>query len=56
MQTRITGALVLLYAQALSRVVRLTIDDVINDNCLVLLRLGEPPSPVPEPAAGLLLR
>ncbi|MGA5132691.1 hypothetical protein ACPCTO_23095, partial [Streptomyces olivoreticuli] len=55
LRTRIAGTIVLLYAQPLSRVVRLTIDDVTNDNGLVLLRLGDPPSPVPEPAAGLLL-
>ncbi|MFC4517772.1 MULTISPECIES: hypothetical protein [Streptomyces] len=55
LRTRIAGTIVLLYAQPLSRVVRLTIDDVTNEDGLVLLRLGDPPSPVPEPAAGLLL-
>ncbi|MEV7864413.1 hypothetical protein AB0O86_38210 [Streptomyces hirsutus] len=38
-----------------SRVVRLTVDDVIHDDDQVLLRLGEPPSPVPAPVADLLL-
>ncbi|MEV5082106.1 hypothetical protein AB0K74_25755 [Streptomyces sp. NPDC056159] len=33
--------LVLLYAQPCSRVVRLTIDDVVHDNDQVILRLGE---------------
>ncbi len=42
-------------AQPLSRVVRLTIDDVVHDSDQVLLRLGEPPSPVPGPVADLLL-
>ncbi|MFJ1546381.1 helix-turn-helix domain-containing protein [Streptomyces sp. NPDC088246] len=35
--------------------VRLTTDDVLRDDTHVLLRLGEPPSPVPEPVASLLL-
>jgi len=35
--------------------VRLTLDDVIRDGDQVLLRLGEPPSPVPAPVADLLL-
>jgi hypothetical protein len=47
--------IVLLYAQPLTRVVRLTIDDVIRDSDQVLLQLGEPPSPVPEPVADILL-
>ena len=33
----------------------LTLDDVIHDGNQVLLRLGEPPSPVPGPIADLLL-
>jgi len=37
------------------RVARLTIDDVIYDGDQVLLRLGDPPSPLPSPVAGLLL-
>ncbi|MDX3613141.1 hypothetical protein OG920_03080 [Streptomyces europaeiscabiei] len=45
----------LLYAQPLTRIVRLTVDDVVHDGEAVLLRLGEPASPVPEPAASLLL-
>lgn len=55
MRLRVAGVIVLLYAQPLSRVVRLTIDDVIRDGGAVLLRLGEPPSPVPAPVAALLL-
>ncbi|MGW2651635.1 hypothetical protein ACWC2T_43890 [Streptomyces sp. NPDC001393] len=39
----------------MSRIVRLTLDDVIRDGDTVLLRLGEPPSLVPAPAADLLL-
>lgn len=47
--------ILLLYAQPVSRITRLTIDDVIRDGDQVLLRLGDPPTPVPEPVAGLLL-
>jgi integrase len=56
LRTRAAAAIVLLYAQSLSRIVRLTLDDVIRDGDQVLLRLGEPPSPVPGPVADLLLK
>lgn len=46
--------MILLYAQPVSRIVRLTIDDILHDGDHTLLRLGEPPTPVPEPVAGLL--
>ncbi|MBF8190117.1 hypothetical protein ITP53_31215 [Nonomuraea sp. K274] len=52
---RVAGVIVLLYAQPLTRVVRLTIDDLVHDGEALFLRLGEPPSPVPEPVASLLL-
>jgi hypothetical protein len=52
---RIAAVLVLLYAQPLTRIVRLTIDDVLQKNGETLVRLGDPPSPVPEPFAGLML-
>jgi len=55
LRPRVAAIIVLLYAQPLSRVVRLTIDDVIHDGDQVLLRLGDPPSPLPAPAADLLL-
>ena len=55
LRSRVAAVIVLLYAQPLSRVVRLTVDDVIHDGDQVLLRLGEPPSPVPAPVADLLL-
>jgi hypothetical protein len=47
--------ILLLYAQPVSRITRLTIDDVIRDGEQVLLRLGDPPTPVPGPVAVLLL-
>ncbi|MGH3686359.1 MAG: hypothetical protein ACRDQY_07730, partial [Pseudonocardiaceae bacterium] len=52
---RVVALLVLLYAQPVSRLVRLTTDDVLHNGDEVLIRLGDPPSPVPEPFAGLLL-
>ena len=56
LRARAAGSIVLLYAQPLSRVVRLTLDDVTRADQQTLLRLGEPPSPVPEPLAELLFR
>ncbi|MDG9728749.1 hypothetical protein [Streptomyces sp. DH41] len=55
LQNRVVAALVLLYAQPLTRIARLTTDDALHEDGEVLVRLGEPPSPVPEPLAGLLL-
>jgi hypothetical protein len=55
LRSRVAAAIVLLYAQPLTRIVRLSIDDVIHDGDHVFLRLGEPPSPVPGPLAELLL-
>ena len=54
--TRAAAVLMLLYAQPLTRILRLTIDDVLNQDGEVKIRLGEPPAPVPEPFASLLLR
>lgn len=56
LRSRVAGCLMLLYAQPASRIVRLTIDDILRDGKQVLLRLGDPPSPVPEPFAQLLLK
>jgi hypothetical protein len=39
---------------ALTRVVRLTIDDVLHDGETALLRFGEPASPIPAPVASPL--
>ena len=44
----------LLYAQPVSRLTRLTIDDIHHHDGQTLLRFGDPPSPVPEPFAALL--
>ncbi|REE58661.1 Cro/C1-type helix-turn-helix DNA-binding protein [Streptomyces sp. 3212.3] len=55
LQDRVAAPLVLLYAQSLTRIARLTIDDVLREDGEVQIRLGDPPSPVPEPFAGMLL-
>ncbi|MGW3659144.1 hypothetical protein ACWD6R_27245 [Streptomyces sp. NPDC005151] len=55
MRLRVAGVIVLLYAQPLTRIVQLTVDDVLHDGDATLLRLGEPASPVPAPVASLLL-
>ncbi|MDP4506919.1 hypothetical protein [Nonomuraea turcica] len=47
--------MLLLYAQLVSRLVRLTLADVIRDGEQVLIRIGTPPSPVPDPFATVLL-
>jgi hypothetical protein len=48
---RVLALLILLYAQPLNRIVALTVDDIICEDNQVLLRLGDPPVPVPEPFA-----
>jgi integrase len=55
LRTRVAACLMLLYAQPVSRLLRLTIDDVIQQEDDVFIRLGDPPTPVPEPFAALLL-
>jgi hypothetical protein len=48
---RVIALLILLYAQPLTRIVRLTLADVTHDGEQLLIRLGDPPAPVPEPFA-----
>jgi hypothetical protein len=38
---RVAGVIVLLYAQPLTRIVRLTVDDVLRDGEAVFLKLGD---------------
>jgi hypothetical protein len=52
---RVLALLILLYAQPLVKVARLTIDDVLREQDQVLLRLGDPPIPVPHPFSDVLL-
>jgi integrase len=51
---RVTATLILLYAQPLTRIVQLTLDEITTDGGTVFLRLGDPPTPVPEPFATLI--
>lgn len=54
--TRIAAMLMLLDAQPLTRILRLTLDDIVQWEAEVTIRLGDPPTPVPEPFAELLVR
>jgi hypothetical protein len=56
LQVRVAACLMLLYAQPASRLVRLTTGDITRDQGQVFIRLGDPPAPVPEPFAGMLLQ
>jgi hypothetical protein len=63
LRTRVAAGILLLFAQPITRIVKLTVDDVLqpgqdsgqDDGQDVYLRLGNPPTPVPQPLAGLLL-
>ncbi|MFE3279552.1 hypothetical protein [Nocardia sp. NPDC059239] len=55
LRLRVAFTLLLLYGQPLSRIVRLTIDDVLTTADSVSIRFGEPLTPVPEPFASLVL-
>lgn len=57
LRSRAAACLMLLFAQPASRIVLLTTDDITKDTGgQVFIRLGDPPTPVPEPFADLLLR
>ncbi|MGC5019956.1 hypothetical protein [Micromonospora sp. DT47] len=51
---RTAACLLLLYAQPLSRIQHLTTTDVTEHDGELLIHLGDPPAPVPEPFAALL--
>lgn len=53
---RVAGLLVILYAQSLSAIVRLTVDDVTAADNVVLIRLGRDPIELPEPLGVLVAR
>ncbi|GAA1441901.1 hypothetical protein GCM10009602_17850 [Nocardiopsis tropica] len=57
LRSRTAACLMLLFARPASRIVLLTTEDLIQDaDGQVLIRLGDPPAPVPEPFADLLLQ
>jgi integrase len=51
---RVAGSLVVLFAQPVIRVARLTVDDITIDTDTVAISLGRTAIVVPEPLAGLL--
>lgn len=52
---RVIALLVLLYAQPLSRITRLTLDDITRDQQgQMLIHLGDPPAPVPTPFDAII--
>lgn len=53
---RVAGLIVLLFAQLLTRVVALTVDDITEADGALLLSLGEDPVVLPEPVAELVSR
>lgn len=46
---RVLALLVLLYAQPVARIQQLTVDDITTDDGQLLIRLGNPATPVPAP-------
>jgi hypothetical protein len=57
LRSRVAACLMLLFAQPATRIARLTVDDITRtDDGGVFIRLGQPPTPVPEPFATLLLQ
>jgi integrase len=54
LRDRVVALLILLYAQPVTKIARLTINDVIRDGSSLTIRLGNPPAPVPEPFASLI--
>jgi hypothetical protein len=53
---RVAAYILLLYAQPVTRIRTLTIDDIVDEDGAMTLRLGDPPAPVPEPFATLVRR
>ncbi|MFB7669008.1 hypothetical protein ACFC1R_34700 [Kitasatospora sp. NPDC056138] len=54
LRTRIAAALVLLYAQPVTRLARLTTDHISDDGSTLTIAFGDPPSLLPEPVADLV--
>ncbi|MEV5012413.1 hypothetical protein AB0K74_19045 [Streptomyces sp. NPDC056159] len=54
LRSRAAAALVLLYAQRVTRIIRLAVDDGTDDGTTVTVGLGDPPSQLPEPIADLM--
>jgi hypothetical protein len=52
--SRVAGCILLLFALPIPRILALELEDVIHTDGEVQLRLGTPPTPVPEPFAALV--
>lgn len=53
LRDRVAGCLLLIFAQPLTRITKLTVDDVHDDDHPVRVRLGRDPLELPEPLGGL---
>ena len=52
---RVIAMFILLYAQPLSRITRLRVGDItLDEHGEMLIRLGDPPAPVPAPFAAII--
>jgi hypothetical protein len=57
LRMRVAACVLLLYAQPVTRIRTLTVDDItLAKDGGMTLRLGDPPAPVPEPFAGIVRR
>lgn len=57
LRMRVAACVLLLYAQPVARIMTITVDDIaVDENGSMLLRLGDPPAPLPEPFAALVQR
>lgn len=54
LRDRVVALLILLYAQPVTKIVTLTTNDITREDGTMLIRLGDPPAPVPEPFAALI--
>ncbi len=54
LEHRVAGCTLLLFGLPLTRILRLRVDDVLNQDAQTFLILGHPPTPVPDPFADLL--
>lgn len=54
LRMRVAGCVLLLYAQPVTRIMTIAIDDIAEADGAMVLRLGDPPAPVPEPFATLV--
>jgi hypothetical protein len=55
LRARVAAALLLLYAQPSTRIARISLDDIQVVDHQVVVRLGDPPVPVPEPLGQMIL-